>query len=140
VWPFSRKRARAKEAPGGELGRRGEKLARRILKKHGLKILAANYRCPAGEADLIALDPSTRKEYGAETIAFVEVKTRRSDRYTDPASAVDAAKRRRLRKIADCYLNSREAEGYAVRFDVVSIVLQPGAEPKVRYIPNAFQG
>ena len=140
MWPFSHKRARAEEATGGDLGRRGEKLARGMLKKHGLKILAVNYRCPAGEADLIALDPSTRKQYGAETIAFVEVKTRSSDRYTDPASAVDAAKQRRMKKIADYYLTTRNTEGYAVRFDVVSIVLQRGADPKVRYIPNAFQG
>ena len=56
MWPFSRKRARAGEATGGDLGRRGEKLARGMLKKHGLKILAVNYRCPAGEADLIAVE------------------------------------------------------------------------------------
>jgi len=65
------------ETPTKALGDRGEALARRFLKKAGLQILATNYRCPAGEIDIIALDPSTRQTpAGAETIVFVEVKTR----------------------------------------------------------------
>jgi len=103
-----------------------------------MKILARNYRCPAGEADLIALDPSTRKELGAETIAFVEVKTRASDRYAPPESAVNADKRRRMKKIADYYLAARKAEGFNVRFDIVSIVVREGEPPQIKYITNAF--
>jgi putative endonuclease len=139
VWPFARRRSgRTPEDGSAELGRRGEKLAREVLRKQGLQILARNYRCPAGEADLIALDPSTRKECGAETIAFVEVKTRASDRYTPPEAAVNQDKRRRMRRVADYYLASRKAEDFAVRFDIVSIVIRPGQEPEVRHIPGAF--
>jgi len=139
VWPFGR--AREEESPGGDsadLGRRGEKLAQAALRKQGLRILARNYRCPAGEADLIALDIATRKETGAETIAFVEVKTRTSDRYTPPESAVNADKRRRMRKVADYYLSLRRVEAFRVRFDIVSIVIRDGQTPEIRYIPGAF--
>ena len=132
-WLFRQRR------PRDTLGARGEKLARRHLKRLGMKILAANYRAPGGEVDLIALDPGTREETSFETICFVEVKTRRSDRYTDPASAVDSGKRRRLRKAAGRYLSDRPTDEYATRFDIVSIVLEPGAKPRVEYIPNAFR-
>lgn len=101
-------------------------------------MLAQNYRCGAGEIDLIMLDKSTRRTSGAETIVFVEVKTRSSDRYTDPESAVNADKRRRLEKAARYYLAAGDTGGFNARFDIVSIVIRPGARPEVRHIPDAF--
>ena len=139
MWPFGR--AREKESPDGGsagLGRQGERLACGLLRKRGFKVLARNYRCPAGEADLIALDTSTRKETGAETIVFVEVKTRTSDRYAPPESAVNADKRRRMKRVARYYLASRKAAGFGVRFDIVSVVVRTGRKPEVRHIPGAF--
>jgi putative endonuclease len=131
MWPFARRNSRG-------LGADGETLARRYLSRLGLKILAENYRCPAGEADLVALDKSTRKTLGAETVVFVEVKTRASDHFSDPESAVDADKRRRMRKIANYYLSTRGSDGLNVRFDIVAIVCPPGEEPHIRHIPDAF--
>jgi putative endonuclease len=103
-----------------------------------MKILARNYRCPVGEADMIALDRCTRGQLGAQTIAFVEVKTRSSDKHTDPHSAVNADKRRRVRKVAKYYLASHAAEQYNARFDVVSVVIRDGERPRVQYIKEAF--
>jgi putative endonuclease len=119
-------------------GRAGEDLARRFLRRRGLKILARNYRCPAGEVDLIALDGSTRKQTGAQTLCFIEVKTRKSDRYTTPASAVDAEKRRRIRRVARHYLSRRPTEGYNVRYDIVAIVWPEDGQPRIDFHPNAF--
>ena len=139
MWPFRRNPSReGRRPPAGQLGPRGEALAAKLLKKSGLKILARNYRCPVGEVDLIALDRATRKTQGAETIVFVEVKTRTSDRYTDPHAAVNAEKRRRLRRVAEYYLRARKAEDYNARFDVVSVLLKDGQEPKIEHIPEAF--
>ena len=137
MWPFRREGNKNDDSPPVTprktgLGPRGEKLARKYLKQTGLKILVTNYRCPAGEADLIALDK------GADTIAVVEVKTRSSDRYVAPESAVTAEKQRRLRRIAQYYLSTNDTGEMAVRFDVVSIVLRPGEKPDIRYIPDAF--
>ena len=138
MWPFRRKRDPAVGPSGPEnLGGRGEKLARRFLRKQGLKILAQNYRCPVGEADLIALEVSPAPA-DAETIVFVEVKTRRDDRAADPESAVNPAKRRKLQRVAEYYLAAREVRGYAVRFDVVAVLLRPRAKPQIRHIPSAF--
>ncbi len=138
MWPFrsqGRRRDTSRSSlPAHRLGARGETLARKHLRRAGCKILATNYRCPLGEADLIALDRTA----GRETIVFVEVKTRSGDAYTDPESAVNAQKRRRLRKIAEYYLTVKNAHDRPVRFDVVSVVLRPGQAPELHHIPDAF--
>ena len=131
MWPF-------RQTPKPGLGRRGEDLAVSFLKRRGLKILARNYRCPLGEIDLIVLDKSTRRDRGTETIAMVEVKTRSSDRHVVPESAVNPAKRRRMRKVAEYYLNTRNAEDFNVRFDVLTVIIRDEEEPEVTYIPDAF--
>ncbi len=130
MWPLGRSNSRR------QLGPRGEKLARRTLRRRGMKILAGNYRCPAGEIDLIALDPQP-----VETLVFVEVKTRSDNTYTDPASAVDHDKQRRIRNAARTYLGRLpRPDLYAVRYDVVSIVIPPGRRerPTIEHIPDAF--
>lgn len=129
MWPWGR---RNENEP---LGRRGERLAARLLRRSKLKILARNYRCDAGEADLVALDPRTPD---GDTLVFVEVKTRSSDYFTDPESAVDARKQRRYRDIARCYLREIGRGDLPVRFDVVSILIQPGEKPELRHIVGAF--
>jgi len=134
VWPF--RRARQGERDRG-LGPRGEELAVRWLRRRGYKILARNYRCPSGEADVIALDAAGRGGAGP-TIVFVEVKTRSSDAYVDPASAIDQRKRRQLTRVARHYLTDHDAGDSAVRFDAFSIVIPPSGKPRIRHIPEAF--
>jgi len=120
------------------LGRRGEQAACRFLKKAGLKILARNYRCPGGEIDLIALDRSTRRDGKAETIVFVEVKTRSTDTPAGPESAVDTHKRKQVTKAAGYYLRHHRARGYLTRYDIVAVIIPPGRKPAIRHTPNAF--
>ena len=120
------------------LGHKGERLAARYLRREGLKILARNYRCPTGEADIIVLDRSTRNSDGAETIVFVEVKTRSTAQYVEPESAVDARKRRQLTRIAEYYLSHNDTNDYAARFDVVSVVIREGEKPQIKHIADAF--
>lgn len=139
MWPFRSKRG-GESAPEtnsnstAARGARGEKLAQKHLRRAGLKILATNYRCPAGEVDLIALDRSTKPD----TIVFVEVKTRNSDRYTSPAAAVNAEKQRRIRNVADYFLHHKRAEDLLVRYDIVSVVLPDDAPPRIEHLPEAF--
>jgi len=128
MWPFGRR-----DVP---LGRRGEKLAARELQRQGLKILARNYRCPMGEIDLIALGRSTRAN-GAETLVFAEVKTRSSDRYTDPESAVTPDKQRRIRRTAEYYVQRRDAQEFNIRFDVIAVIIRDDRR-EIRHIPDAF--
>ena len=69
-----------------KLGRRGEKLAARHLRRNGYRIVERNFRCPPGATDIIAHRPD-------ETV-FVEVKTRRSAEFEPPEVNVTPAKRR----------------------------------------------
>lgn len=112
-----------------EVGTIGELIASSYLEERGYEILERNYRCPAGEADLIAYD---RVE---EAVVLIEVKTRRAEsaaarRELFPEEGVDERKRLRYRRIASCYLLDR----YPVldlRFDVIAIKLVGGGEARV---------
>lgn len=112
------------------VGRRGELIARRHLMKSGLKFLAANYRSPRGEIDLVFRD--------GDCLVFVEVKTRSSEDWARPADAVDEEKRRRLSLAALDYLRRIGNPRIRIRFDIVEVVLGDGMEPTVRHLPNAF--
>jgi len=112
-----------------ELGAMGESLAIRALKKRGYKILAMNHRTKLGEIDIIA------REGG--TLAFVEVKTRRTDGFGGPKTAVTRGKQRKISKLALDYLKETGQTNEKARFDVVAIRLSPG-HPEIEIIKNAF--
>jgi len=113
-----------------QLGRAGEKIARRFLKKQGFRILAANYECPAGEIDLIG--------YRDDCIVFFEVKSRASDAAAPPEDNITPTKRRHIVKAARYWLAAHRHPDCAYRFDAVSIVIPPEGEPTVRHIIEAF--
>ena len=98
-------------------GRRGEDLAHRYLQKRGFTVIARNYRARSGiaELDIVAKD--------GETLVFVEVKARSSDKYGPPDRAVGEEKRRRLFRGAREYVRRAGADWEHVRFDLVSVVL-----------------
>ena len=107
------------------LGKKGEKLAQKFLKKRGYEIIKTNYTTPFGEADIVAKS--------GEYVVFVEVKTRTSDKYGTPAEAVNRTKRDRYIKIAKCYWLETGEEPNA-RFDVVEV----WANGEISLIENAF--
>jgi len=127
------------ESDPAALGRRGERIACKFLKRSGMKILARNYDCPGGEVDLIALEPAEKNLDRCDTLVFVEVKTRSSDYYTSPAAAVDRDKRRRLKKAAQHYRDRRNTDDFAWRFDIISIVIPPGDDPRIEHLVAAFR-
>jgi len=114
----------------GQLGRRGEELACERLTAAGLQVIARNWRCRAGEIDVIAAGPGL--------LVFCEVKTRRGHGYGTPAEAVTHAKRTRLRQLAAAYLASERHPPCGVRFDVVTITWPSGGSPVVDHLEAAF--
>lgn len=95
------------------LGRKGEELTCKYLKKRGYRILERNYSTPFGEADIVAVKD--------EIYCFVEVKSRENTLHGLPAEAVDAKKRERYRKIARFFCTVRRTE-LTCRFDVASVL------------------
>jgi putative endonuclease len=112
------------------VGRFGEELAARHLEADGLVILARNWRCSKGEIDIVAADGGT--------LVICEVKTRSGLRYGDPAESVLWAKQRRLRVLATCWLQEYGTQWRGIRFDVVTVLRRPPADPVVRHLREAF--
>lgn len=96
------------------LGQYGERVAAAQLVEAGLRIIDTNWRCAAGEIDIVAAD--------GRTLVFCEVKTRTSLAYGSPAEAVTWAKQRRLRELAVRYLGDHPGSWSGIRFDVVAIL------------------
>lgn len=122
--------AKPEIAPHLERGKRGERIARRYLKRQGLKFLTANYQSERGEIDLIFRDK--------DCLVFVEVKTRSSEDWTRPAAAVNADKRRKLSLAAFDYLALLGKPPIRIRFDIVEVLLEQNVLREVRHLPNAF--
>lgn len=115
---------------GSPLGKRGEALAARFLRRRGCKILARGSRLFPGELDLVALD--------RDTVVFVEVKTRRSAEAGHPVEAVTPAKQRRLTRLAVTFLKRHGLLERPARFDVIAITWPERGRPTIEHFENAF--
>ncbi len=113
------------------LGRRGETAAQAYLKRHGVRILVANYACAAGEIDLIG--------QAQEALIFVEVKTRTSDAFGPPHLAVHYRKQRQIVRAAQWYLAEQRLADVACRFDVLAVTFTEDDEvPHIEWLRDAF--
>lgn len=115
------------------LGRRGEQLAAERLAALGYQIVERNFRCPAGEIDLVA-----RRD---DTWVFVEVRTRRGERFGTPEESITPRKRSHLIASAQHYLQAHQLEAVPWRIDAVAVGLSPRGELlRVEVIENAVTG
>jgi putative endonuclease len=108
------------------LGKYGEDLAARHFVGAGLTILARNWRCDAGELDIVALD--------RDTLVIAEVKTRTSTAYGLPAEAITHRKADKLRELALRWLQENPGGGRDVRFDLVSVVVPRRGGPQLEHL------
>ena len=117
-----------------EIGKHGESIACKFLKKEGYRIVARNKHESHKEIDIIA----SNKDY----IAFVEVKTRSVgddlfNPYGTPASAVTAAKQEKLIAAARSYLRGNPTDKQP-RMDVIEVYLKKGTKDVLKI--NHFEG
>jgi putative endonuclease len=98
------------------LGRKGEDIACKALKKDIYKIVEKNYRYRQGEIDVIAEDRG-------KVLCFVEVKAKSSIGFGLPEEAVTRNKQKKLEAAAYNYITSKSVGSRAMRFDVVSVDL-----------------
>jgi len=114
----------------GELGRRGEAVAEAFLRAHRYTIVARNYRCRAGEIDLVALD--------GRVLVFVEVRSRRGTIAGTPFESVDGRKRARVGRVAVHFMAERGWLDRDGRFDVVAVRFDR-EPPGVEHLRSAFE-
>jgi putative endonuclease len=111
------------------IGAEGERAAESFLRRRGYAIVARNFRCRAGEVDLVALE--------RRTVVFVEVKARHGAGHGAPLESVPARKQRRIAAAALHFLALHRLLERAVRFDVVGVWLGAGA-PQCELVRDAF--
>jgi putative endonuclease len=105
-------------------GREGEDAAARSYRRRGYDVIARNWRCPVGEIDLIA-----RR---GNVLVFCEVKARSGSAFGGGYEAVTWTKRRKLRQLAEVYLQEHRRLDVRARFDVASVWLGPsGADVEI---------
>ncbi len=81
----------------------------------GYQVTARNWRCAAGEIDLVLARPGE--------VIFCEVKARASSEFGGPQGAVNWQKQRRLRRLAAMWLAQERPSGaVTVRFDVAAVI------------------
>jgi putative endonuclease len=104
-----------------ELGRAGEERAARYFADIGFSVIDRNWRCAAGEIDLVAVDE--------EHVVIVEVKTRRGEGFGHPFEAIDARKRARLWRLATAWVAAHRdvVQRRRLRIDAVAVI---GADPR----------
>jgi putative endonuclease len=115
------------------IGTAGEDAAAAYLESEGYTLLHRNWRCRSGEIDIVA--------GFEETIVFIEVRTRTSEgRFGTAAESVDMRKQLQVRSTAQVYLHTLKRFGYAVRFDVIALVLEreSGGIKDLKHIKAAF--
>lgn len=114
-----------------EIGDFGENMAVKYLEDKGYDILERNFRRKMGEIDIIADDD--------DTTVFVEVKTRKSNKYGEPSEYVDYRKQEKLKKTAMTYADGVNDE---IRFDVIDILYEEKYGElflvRINHIENAF--
>jgi putative endonuclease len=116
-----------------EVGILGEKIARDFLLHNGYRIVETNYRCPEGEMDIIAQQ--------ADTLVFVEVRTRKSRRYGSPEESITPLKKRRLSAVAARYGVEHQGLPDQWRIDVLAIEMESdGRVSRLELIENAVDG
>jgi putative endonuclease len=119
--------------PRRGLGQRGEELAVAELTRRGYKIRRRNWRCRAGEVDVIAEHDGW--------LVFVEVRTRRGQELGTPEASITPAKRARLIRVAQSYLVKFEPGEVDWRIDVVAVELaRDGKLLRIDVYENAVTG
>lgn len=115
------------------VGRRGEALAAERLQELGYEVVGRNYRCAHGEIDLIARQ--------GEGWVFVEVRTRRGERFGPPEASITPRKRAHMVAAAQHYLQANDLIDVPWRIDLVAVDLGPaGRARRVEVIENAVTG
>jgi putative endonuclease len=113
-------------------GMDAEQLAADYLHTHGLKVLARNLRCKAGELDLVCLD--------AEVLAVIEVRQRGRRDFGGALCSVTWRKQRRIIRATQFFLAKQPLwRTHAVRFDVFAVEGRPESAHQIHWVKDAFR-
>ena len=109
------------------IGSKEETRAGKFLEDNGCTVIQKNFRCSAGEIDIIFLDKD-------DTVCFGEVKYRENEEMGFPEEAVDNKKQRIICRVSNHYRAKNGLdESMSFRFDVIAV-----SPSDIKWIKNAF--
>ena len=108
------------------LGAYGENVAARHLAQEGLVVLERNWRCEAGEIDLVARD--------GDVLVVCEVKTRTGPEGGTPHEAVTEEKLERLRRLGTLWADAHGVQPPGTRVDLVAVVVPTRGRAQVEHV------
>ena len=117
--------------PRRRTGRLGEEHAAGSMQARGGVVISRNWRCRAGELDLVVLDAAGR-------LRFVEVRARTGTGFGTPAESVTPDKQRRLRRLAAHWLSENPGRWRQVCFDVVGVDLADPTRPRLELFEDVL--
>lgn len=112
-----------------EIGRLAENAACHYLIKNGYLLLEKNWRWKKAEIDIIAKD--------GDELVLLEVKGRSTMKYGNPELAISEKKRMLMMDAATRYMEMINHE-WAVRFDVISIIVQNNQVVQIDHFEDSF--
>jgi len=115
-----------------DLGRYGEEKAVHYLMSGGYEILCRNFRCKAGEIDIVARDRTK-----SSLIVFFEVKTRRSCIFGLPCESVTVSKLRKIKRVIREYVDANKHWNCDFRIDVIEVFVM-NQKTYLRHLENIF--
>jgi putative endonuclease len=108
------------------IGAYGERVAARRLVEDGMVLLDRNWRCDAGEIDLVLRD--------GDVLVFCEVKTRSGTAFGHPLEAVGGDKAERLRLLAGRWMHEHDVSAPGVRIDLVGVLARERGSAEVTHV------
>jgi putative endonuclease len=113
-------------------GMAAEELAVHYLEVRGLRVLARNLRCKAGELDLVCLDD--------EILAIIEVRQRAGPAFGGALASVTWHKQQKIIRATQYFL-ARRAQwlGRPLRFDVFAVEGAPEGAHRIVWVKDAFR-
>lgn len=112
------------------IGNKIEDLAKQFLIEHSQQLIQQNFYSRFGEIDLIMRD--------GDTICFVEVRHRKSDKYGSAAESITLSKQKKIQKTALYFIQKNpKYQAFNYRFDVM---LSQGSQSDIEFewIKSAF--
>lgn len=112
------------------LGQRGEDIASDYLLSRGYEVIDRNWRCSAGEIDIVARQ--------GQSLVVVEVKARSSLAAGHPFEAITAVKLARLRALAGLWCAAQSEAFASVRIDAIAVLIPGGRPATVEHLTGVW--
>lgn len=118
-----------------EIGKIGEDIAEKFLKKKGLRIITRNFWKPYGEIDIVARENNVIRFIEVKSVSWETDSPDQNNNKIRPEENLHAQKMKRLKRVVEAYIFSHETDEWA--FDLISVYIDKNTRSaKVKWIKD----